>query len=196
MTDRQTIDVYNARAEEYGQLDASDSPSDSLVAFMEGLPERGHVLDLGCGPGTSCRHMVRAGLIVDAMDASPEMTALTARIEGVAAWTASFDDLDAVQRYDGIWANFSLLHAPRADMPRHLAAIHTALKPNGRFHIAVKEGTGEARDRLGRRYAYYTVSEMTALLHIHGFRTGDVRQGRDRGLDGSMAAWFSILSYA
>ena len=81
-------------------------------------------------------------------------------------------------------------------MPSHLSAIYAALKPEGVFHIAVKEGTGENRDRLGRRYSYYSVSEMTDLLQQHGFRTGDVRTGRDSGLDGSIAPWFSLLAYA
>ncbi|MCK0150334.1 class I SAM-dependent methyltransferase [Marivita sp. S6314] len=196
MTDRQTIDVYNQRADEYDQLDMSDTPSDALAGFIAKLPAAAHVLDLGCGPGTSSRHMARAGLRVDAMDASPEMVALASRIDGVSARVGSFDDLDAQGVYDGIWANFSLLHASKSDMPRHLAAVHTALTPKGVFHVAVKEGTGDARDRLGRYYAYYTVSEMTDLLNQQGFRVGDLRQGTDRGLDGSMAAWFSVLAYA
>lgn len=196
MTDRKTIDVYNARAQDYARLDTTGTPSATLAAFMALLPDGGRVLDLGCGPGTSARHMARAGFTVDGMDASAEMVALAAQIAGVTAWQASFDDLEAAGLYDGIWANFSLLHAARADLPRHLKAIHRALKPGGVFHIAVKEGEGEARDRLGRHYAYYTVPEMTALLEAAGFTPGEVRQGADRGLDGVVAAWFSVTAHA
>lgn len=196
MTDRETIAVYDARAGEYAQLDTTGAASESLTAFMALLPAGGRVLDLGCGPGTSARYMAQAGLVVDAMDASAEMVALAARIDGVTAWQASFDDLEAEGVYDAIWANFSLLHAPRADLPRHLSAIHRALKPGGVVHIAVKEGTGEARDRLGRRYAYYTLPEMTDLLGAAGFVPGAVRQGRDRGLDGAIAPWFSVTAHA
>ena len=46
----------------------------------------------------------------------------------------------------GFGASYSLLHAPRAEMPRHLAAIARALRPDGVLSLTLKEGQGEARD--------------------------------------------------
>jgi 2-polyprenyl-3-methyl-5-hydroxy-6-metoxy-1,4-benzoquinol methylase len=196
MTDRETIAVYDARAGDYAKLDTSDTPSETLAAFIEGLPEGARVLDLGCGPGTSARHMVRAGCVVDALDASAEMIGLASAIEGVTARQASFDDLSGTGIYDGVWANFSLLHAPRADMPRHLSAIHKTLKPGGLFHVAVKEGTGAHRDSINRLYTYYTEAELTDLLQAAGFSVGPYRRGRDKGLSGEDADWISVTAHA
>lgn len=196
MTDRETIAVYDARAGDYAKLEPSNTPSDTLAAFIAALPEGARVLDLGCGPGTSARHMVRAGCVVDALDASAEMIGLASAIEGVTARQASFDDVSGTAIYDGVWANFSLLHAPRADMPRHLRAIHTALKPGGLFHIAVKEGSGEHRDRINRFYTYYTEAELTDLLKTAGFDVGPYRRGRDKGLSGEDADWISVTAHA
>ncbi|MCR9156408.1 MAG: class I SAM-dependent methyltransferase [Rhodobacteraceae bacterium] len=196
MTDRETIAVYDARADEYAKLEPSDMPSETLATFMKALPDGARVLDLGCGPGTSARHMVRAGCVVDALDASAEMIGLASAIEGVTARQASFDDISGTAIYDGVWANFSLLHAPRVDMPKHLAAIHMALKPGGLFHIAVKEGTGEHRDSINRLYTYYTESELTALLEATGFTVGPYRRGRDKGLSGEDADWISVTAHA
>lgn len=196
MTDRETIAVYDARADEYAKLEPSDMPSETLATFMKALPDGARVLDLGCGPGTSARHMVRAGCVVDALDASAEMIGLASAIEGVTARQASFDDISGTAIYDGVWANFSLLHAPRVDMPKHLAAIHMALKPGGLFHIAVKEGTGEHRDTINRLYTYYTESELTALLEATGFTVGPYRRGRDKGLSGEDADWISVTAHA
>lgn len=196
MTDRQTIDVYDARVQDYAKLEPSDTPSDTLATFIAALPNGARVLDLGCGPGTSARHMVRAGCVVDALDASAEMIGLASAIEGVTARQASFDEISGTHVYDGVWANFSLLHAPRADMPRHLSAIHEALKPGGLFHIAVKEGTGEARDSLGRHYTYYTEDELTACLQDAGFSVGPYRRGRDKGLSGTDENWISVTAHA
>ncbi len=196
MTDRETIAVYDSRAGDYAKLEPSNTPSDTLATFIAALPKGARVLDLGCGPGTSARHMVRAGCVVDALDASAEMIGLASAIEGVTARQASFDDISGAAIYDGVWANFSLLHAPRADMSRHLAAIHSALKPGGLFHIAVKEGTGEGRDALGRHYTYYTEPDLTALLESAGFSVGPYRRGRDKGLSGTDDNWISVTAHA
>lgn len=196
MTDRETIAVYDARAGDYAKLESSHTPSDTLATFISALPEGARVLDLGCGPGTSARHMVQAGCVVDALDASAEMIGLASAIEGVTARQASFDDISGRAIYDGVWANFSLLHAPRAHMPKHLAAIHTALKPGGLFHLAVKEGTGEGRDALGRHYTYFTEPDLTALLESAGFSVGPYRRGRDKGLSGTDDNWISVTAHA
>ncbi|WP_417207495.1 class I SAM-dependent DNA methyltransferase [Antarctobacter sp.] len=195
MTDRETIRIYDTRAEDYAQVTASERPDATLRAFITALPKGATVLDLGCGPGLSAAHMAAAGLQVEAWDASAAMVALAATRPGVVAKQAGFDDLDSHAAYDGIWANFSLLHAPRADMPRHLAAIARALTPGGLLHIGVKEGEGERRDSLGRHYTYYTETSLTQLLQAAGLVPGPFARGADKGLDGVVAPWITVTSH-
>lgn len=196
MTDPETIRLYDTRAEDYAQVTATDGPDATLRAFIEALPPQGRVLDLGCGPGLSAGHMAAAGLQVEAWDASAGMVALAAQRPGVVAAEADFDALTACATYDGIWANFSLLHAPREALPRHLAAVHRALKPGGLFHIAVKEGEGSQRDSLGRLYTYYTKETLSAALRDAGLSPGPYQTGADVGLDGVVAAWISVTAHA
>lgn len=196
MSDEETIRVYDARAVEYAGVTASTGPDETLQAFMAALPKGGRVLDLGCGPGASAGYMAAAGFEVEAWDASGEMVALAARLPGVSARQALFSDLTAKARYDGIWANFSLLHAPHAEMPSHLRAIHAALRSGGLFHIALKEGSGDKRDQLGRQYSYYTVETLTAVLQEAGLNPGPFRFGEDMGLDGKPASWISTTAHA
>ena len=108
---------------------------------------------------------------------------------GITVSVAGFAKLNETARYDAILASFSLLHAPKSDMPAHLAAIKRALRPGGRFVIGLKTGTGEKRDRLGRFYAYYTDAELTGLLETAGFTVTDRRTSEGKGLDGSVAPW-------
>lgn len=194
MSDKATIDVYNARAASYNDLVSKDAPDADLQAFIDAVPQGGLVLDLGCGPGNSAAMMNAAGLRAEATDASTEMVKLAQGTYGVDAKLALFDDLSEVDRYDGIWANFSLLHAPKSDMPRHLAAIKTALKPGGVFHIGLKTGTQSERDSIGRMYSYYTVPELNGLLAQAGFTPRTQREGVDKGLSGEMAPFVIILS--
>jgi SAM-dependent methyltransferase len=197
MSDPETLKVYGEQAEQYAALTDTFNASDpSLLAFIAALPKGGTVLDLGCGPGISAAQMARAGLRVFAINPVPKMVALASKHPGVTARRGVFDDLEDIAVYDGIWANFSLLHARRADMPRHLAAIKTALKPGGRLYIAVKTGTGEKRDRLGRFYTYYTDAELTGLLQAAGLTISGRRSGSGTGLDGTEAPYIAMTADA
>ncbi|MEL6609510.1 MAG: class I SAM-dependent methyltransferase [Pseudomonadota bacterium] len=190
MSDAQTIAVYSARVDDYAKF-AEDTPSQSLRGFIEAAPEGGRVLDLGCGPGNAARFMAEAGLDAHAWDLTPEMVEMAAT-PGVTARQAGFDDLDEVATYDGVWANFSLLHAAKADMPRHLAAIATALKDAGVFSIGMKTGEGERRDTIGRFYSYYTRDELMGLLGEAGFEAVWDKTGEEAGLDGTVAPFILI----
>ena len=192
--DRETLAVYATQASNYAALSQSEARDTQLSAFIADMPPGGHVLDLGCGPGQSAAEMARHDLQVTATDASAEMIAIATTQPGVTAHQATFDDINGTALYDGIWANFSLLHAPRDAMPRHLAAIARALKPGGRFHIGVKTGTGAKRDTLGRLYTYYREAELTALLHNAGLTVFSTSQGQSKGLDGVMAGWITLAA--
>lgn len=197
MSDPQTLGVYAAQAQKYADLtDDANSADPRLNAFIDDIPDGGAVLDLGCGPGQSAALMAQAGLAVTAFDPVPEMVEMAARHDNVTARVASFDDVEGENLYDGVWANFSLLHAPRADMPRHLAAIAKALKSGGRFHIGVKTGTGSHRDSIGRLYTYYTEDELTGLLQDAGLRVFDRAEGVDAGLSGEDAHWICLAARA
>jgi len=191
-TDPETLAVYGAQAQKYADMTADMKGDKHLAAFITAMPEGGSVLDLGCGPGRAAAQMAARGLIVDALDASPEMVAMAARHPGVSARLGTFDDIGGTDRYDGIWANFSLLHAPRADLPRHLGALKEALRPGGLFHIGVKTGTGTQRDALGRFYTFYTEDELRTLLADAGLAAGASWTGRDVGLAGQADDWLVV----
>lgn len=196
MSDKETLQVYADKVQDYAKMVNEGAQIDPyLRAFIALVGEAGHVLDLGCGPGTSAHRMADAGLSVTATDAVPEMIALADAHPGVKAKIATFDDIEGIDIYDGIWANFSLLHAERAKMPNHLSALKTALKPGGVFHIALKSGTGSKRDSLGRYYTYYTDSELTGLLEGAGFIVTDRASGTEAGLDGVAADWIALRAH-
>lgn len=188
--DARTIAVYDEQAEEYAAMsDQANADDPRLQVFIDAVGDGGRVLDLGCGPGASAGVMAEAGLVVDAVDASSSMVALASTRSGVAARQAEFADLDAVGLYDGVWANFSLLHAPKRDMPVHLAAVRRALVPGGVFVLTLKLGSEERVDRLGRFYCDYLDDEIDALLADAGFEVTDRWSGSGAGLEGSVADW-------
>ena len=189
MADNETLGVYAEKAEEYANLIFGADANAGLAFIKDGLPQGSDILDLGCGPGHMSAHLRDAGHNVTATDASAEMAAVAQKNYGITVEVAGFADLNDENAFDAVLASFSLLHAPKADMPTHLAAIKRATRPGGRFVIGLKTGTGEKRDRLGRFYAYYTDAELTGLLEKAGFIVTDRRTGEGKGLDGSIAPW-------
>lgn len=195
MSDPETLAVYDAKIDDYAQLTEDEAAGAQLSRFLDALPAGAHVLDLGCGPGHAAAAMQAQGMTVDAVDASAEMVKHAREVLNVPARQATFDDIDGTDVYDGIWASFSLLHAPRSEMPRHLAALNSALKPGGILSIGMKLGTGEARDALGRFYTYYTKTELIGLLTAAGYTVKDHHLGSGVGLDGTTADWITITAH-
>ena len=195
-TDTRTIAVYDAKAADYADRFAADAPGRHLLTFCDALPPAARVLDLGCGPGNASAFLRAKGAVPDPVDASTEMVALANARHEIGARIATFDQVEGTAAYDGIWANFSLLHAPRADFPSHLAALHRALKPGGIFHIGMKTGTGEARDKLDRFYTYYTRDELLAHLDDAGFTVTSIAEGEEAGLAGPVEPFIIVLAHA
>lgn len=196
MSDTETLAVYAAQSAKYAALTNADLSTDPLLTdFIASLPKSGSALDLGCGPGTAAGVMANAGLHVHATDAVPEMIALVAKHPLVHAEVKTFDQINGTNLYDGIWANFSLLHAERSILPTILHALHTALKPQGTFHIAMKLGESTARDCIGRQYTYVTEAELRDLLTTAGFTITKKHTGSGKGLDGTYADWIALAAY-
>lgn len=194
--DAETIALYDDKASDYLETFQTAEPSPRLLKFIDALPEGGTVLDLGCGPGNSAAVMRDHGLQVTALDASAQMAALAKDLFDLDVTIGTFDDVFGTGVYDGIWANFSLLHAARADMPRHLADIHTALKTGGQFLIGLKTGSGEKRDTLGRFYTYYGQDDLIGLLTEAGFTPDTIHTGEEAGLAGPVEPWIVVTAHA
>ena len=193
-TDQKTLEAYDAAAERYTEM-MKGAEKPELDALIEALGPGAEVLDLGCGPGVDMERMAAHGLVPQGLEPTPAFVA-RGQAEGLDIREGSFEDLDETDRYDAVWASFSLLHAPRDVFGDHLARIHKALRPGGRFVLGMKTGTGEDRDALGRQYTYYTVPELAQALQGAGFSLAEIREGREAGLAGSVDPFAVITAHA
>jgi len=191
MSDRETIEVYNARAAQYVTLvDKLEGAKPSLTAFMDRLRPGAFVLDMGCGPGTDSAHMAARGLRPDPVDPSDAMIEIARTRFDLPARLGTFDDLQGP--YDAVWASFSLLHMARADLPDYLHRLSQEMTPGGLLHLGLKSGTGEERDSIGRKYSYFSADEIATWLSEAGFTPEEPRFGQERGLAGTIDAFFTL----
>lgn len=196
MTDSKTIAVYDSQVHDYAAFIHQHNTDPWLPAFIARLKADDYVLDLGCGPAHSSAVMREQGLRVDPVDASAQMVKLANDTFDIGARQATFTDVNEVAIYDGVWANFSLLHASAEDFPKILSALHTALKPLGILHLGMKTGAGSKRDKLDRFYSYYSEDKLRAHLEGAGFVVNETEHGEGKGLAGDVEPWIIMRSSA
>jgi len=194
MTDQETIVVYDSQVENYADLVNKNHIDEQLIGVIKRCKPNDYILDLGCGPAVSSATMRDHKLRVDPVDASTEMVKLANQAFKINARQAFFQDIDGINIYDGIWANFSLLHASSEELPGILALLHRSLKPGGSLHMGMKTGSGFRRDKLGRYYSYYSEHELRNLLKAAGFSVDNVETGEARGLAGDLEPWIAVTS--
>lgn len=150
--DEATLQFYRGHAASYAGW--AKAPSTRLLDFLALLPSGVAILELGCGAGNHAAVMLAEGFSVRATDGSPEMAEIASQRLGHPVEAMRFDQLDAQEAYDGVWASACLLHVPRDELAGILGRIHRALKPSGVFYASYKMGEGDGRDSLDRYYNY------------------------------------------
>ena len=163
-SDNPTLRFYAEKAEVYA-ADGGTQWSPRLDAFLDAMPTNARILELGTGAGRDARHMLDRGFDVIPTDGSPELAALASRLLGRQVRVMLFEALDEIEAYDGVYANASLLHAPRLALSNILGRIHRALRPDGLFWASYKAGDAEGHDSFGR---YYNYLDEAALRRHYG----------------------------
>jgi SAM-dependent methyltransferase len=190
--DPRTLDFYSAEAPVYTASGPS-GVSRHLDAFLDLLPPGADILELGCGGGRDAAHMIARGFSVDPTDGVAAIAAkATARLKKPVR-VMRFDELEAVSRYDAIWASASLLHVPRGDLPDIIMRIHRALRPGGLHFASYKGGGHEGRDRFGRYFNYLACTEVESIYHQAGsWEVLQIAESLGGGYDGVQGPWVQI----
>ena len=123
--------------------------------------------------------------ITVATDGSEEMVKVASSYAGIPVKWMLFQELDAVDLYDGIWACSSILHLDTADLTLVMGKIRNALKPGGILYTSFKYGEFSG-ERNGRYFTDMTETSLDRLLSNVGgldviklWITSDVRPGRE-----------------
>ena len=192
--DSETLAFYDGEAAAYATYSSNKAERVWLARFAGRLAPGTRVLDFGCGSGWASHAFKGRGFRVSAFDGSAGLAAEARRRYGVEVRVGRFEELDEVGLFGGVWASFCLLHDTRDAMPGHLARLARALEPGGWLYLGLKEGAGESRDKLGRRYTYFGEAEIGGLLRAAGFPAPEITVEQSAGYDGTKTGMMHILA--
>ncbi|MBQ8706458.1 MAG: methyltransferase domain-containing protein [Succinivibrionaceae bacterium] len=180
-----TLDYYRDNAADFGLSTSNLDMSDLQDRFLAELKPGASILDFGCGSGRDSLYFLNRGFDVEAADGCPELCRLASAATGLAVRQMLFSQLDAVERYDGIWACASILHAPKNELPDIFLKMRRALKAGGVIYASFKYGESEGL-RHGRYFSDFTEKSFAEFLRSDSgleirawWVTGDVRSGRE-----------------
>lgn len=184
MLENITIDYYNKNAETFVEATRGVSFMETQDKFLNFLSPKGKILDFGCGSGRDTKYFMEKGYNVDATDGSEELCKIASDYTGIKVKQMLFDELDAVEKYDGIWACSSILHLPKNELKLILQKMAAALKKDAVIYASFKYGEFEG-ERNGRYFTDFTMKLFTDYLQgienlriEEGWITGDVRPER------------------
>ncbi|MBB3393005.1 cyclopropane fatty-acyl-phospholipid synthase-like methyltransferase [Rhizobium sp. BK275] len=186
-----TSAFYDDNAETYATRDRKPKAT-RLDAFLAALPEQARILELGCGGGQDCAYMLSKGFDVTPTDGSAKLARQAEKLVGRPVKVMRFEDLSASEEFGGVWAEASLLHVPRADLPSILTLIRNALKQQGVFHASFKAGTTEGHDSFGRYYNYPSSEWLQELLVAGGWRDIAINEADGGGYDNKPTRWLYL----
>lgn len=179
-----TLNYYNSNAVDFYQNTVSVEFIDTQSKFLSKLDKNAHILDFGCGSGRDTKAFLNQGYHVEATDGSAELCKLATQYTGIPVRHMLFQELSAVDQYDGIWACSSILHLPSNELSDVMCKMATALKPNGIIYTSFKYGTFSG-ERNGRYFTDMTESTFAAfirniadLVTEEQWISSDVRPGR------------------
>lgn len=189
--DPATYEYYQSGAPHFS-LSGAVSHSRHLDEFLDRLPARAKVLELGCGAGRDGARMLERGFDLDATDGVPAMVAKANERHDLGARVMRFDELSAYREYDGVWAHACLLHCPRNELPGVLARIHRALKPGGYHYASFKLGDQEGRDLLGRLHNFPSPDWLFETYKAARFECVDHAIFAGKASDGTQRDWCAL----
>jgi SAM-dependent methyltransferase len=167
-----TLEHYNKTAEAFREGTRDHDVSQNIAALLRNI--RGAapftILDLGCGPGRDLAAFSAMGHVAIGVEGAEELARMARAATRCEVWRQDFLALDLpAARFDGIFANASLFHVPRQELPRVLLELHGALRDEGVLFSSNPRGTNEEGWNRGRYGAYHDLDAWRGFIEAAGF---------------------------
>lgn len=196
-----TVSCYEKQAEGYAAMyDGADMGMLHRL-LVRYLPEKGRVLEIGCGSGRDAAFLVGRGFDVTATDAAAAMLTVAARrhpeLAGrlhQIAFPFPPNSILAARSFDAVIAIAAVMHMSDQDLFEGATQIRDLLADDGILVLSLAQGrAGLSRDRdaKGRLFIERPPEELQLLFERLGFRL-ITRQQTSDALERSLR-WHTLV---
>lgn len=129
-----TIDHYSASADAFWEGTKDHDVDQNRAALLDELEGDAPfaILDVGCGPGRDLAYFSGLGHEAVGVEGAAEMARMARELTGCRVLEQNFLSLNLPNgHFDGIFANASLFHVPKSELPRILRQLCASLKSRG-----------------------------------------------------------------
>lgn len=192
---RVTLQHYQDSAESFREGTWDHDVTQNIAALLRHIQGEAPfvLLDFGCGPGRDLCALKGMGHEPVGLDGCADFVAMARESSGCEVWQQDFLALDLpAGRFDGLYANASLFHVPRTELPRVLRQLHAALKPGGVLFSSNPRGENQEGWNAGRYGSYHDLENWTRLLEDAGFRELE-HYYRPEGLPREQQPWLASV---
>ena len=166
-----SVAAYTPVADDYERAFA-DRRAAEVERFARSLAPGSRVLDAGCGPGRDLARLAAAGHDPVGLELNAAFVERARRHAPVVHGdlrdvAAPFAD----ERFDGVWADASLVHLERGAAARAIHDLAALLEPGGRLFVSVRStgGVGWVDEPDGRRwYSVWSADELADAVVAAG----------------------------
>jgi SAM-dependent methyltransferase len=170
---QRTVAHYDLAAESFWAGTHDHDVSQNIAALLDHIEGRPpfSILDFGCGPGRDLLTFQKLGHRPVGLDGSARFVEMARELTGCEVLHQDFLSLDLPpSRFDGIFANASLFHVPRQELPRVLGELRAALVPRGVLFSSNPHGDNREGWSGGDRYGvYHDLAGWQGFLLSAGF---------------------------
>ena len=164
--DDRTLTWYENNAPDYVKRTRNTDMHYAYQRFLDDTFQGAEILDFGCGSGRDTKYFLEKGMQVTACDGSSAIVKEASAYTGIPVSCMKFNELNADNQYDGIWACASLLHLQYEDLKDVFGRMLKAIRKEGIIFMSFRYGTFEGyRDE--RWYTDLDIEKAADLILPH-----------------------------